>query len=79
VVALAPRPIVIYRTYFSILTLQHSYTSNEVQDSAYSGTIDSHLVPYNSDPGDEILNKLCRHTHMGYAWLFLLLLGIFRK
>jgi hypothetical protein len=36
--ALAPRPLVIYCAYSSILTLQQSYALNEVQDSTYGGT-----------------------------------------
>jgi hypothetical protein len=35
--ALAPRSLIICCAWYSILTLQQSYTSNEMQDSAYRG------------------------------------------
>jgi hypothetical protein len=37
--ALAPRPLVIYCAYSSILTPQQSYTLYEVQDSVYSSVM----------------------------------------
>jgi hypothetical protein len=37
------------------------------------GRRDSHLVPWNIDPGDEILSKLESHIYTGYVWLFHLL------
>jgi hypothetical protein len=39
----------------------------------------SHLVPWNTGPGDEILNKLWPHNHIGYVWLIQPLLGTFHK
>jgi hypothetical protein len=39
----------------------------------------SHLVSWNNGPGDEILNKLWPHNHIGYVWLILLSLNTFRK
>jgi hypothetical protein len=37
----------------------------------------SYLVPKITDPGDEILNKLWPHNHIGYVWLMHLVLGVF--
>jgi hypothetical protein len=34
------------------------------------GRRNSHLVPWNIDPGGEILNKLGPYIHTGYVWLF---------
>jgi hypothetical protein len=34
------------------------------------GRQDSHLVPWNINPGDGILSKLEPHIHTGYVWLF---------
>jgi hypothetical protein len=33
------------------------------------GRHSSHLVPWKTGPGDEILNKLWLHNHIGYVWV----------
>jgi hypothetical protein len=43
------------------------------------GRHSSHLVLWKTSPGDEILNKLWPHNHIGYVCLIRLLLGTFRK
>jgi hypothetical protein len=39
----------------------------------------SHLVQWRPGPGDEILNKVWPHNHIGYVCLIHYLLGTFRK
>jgi hypothetical protein len=42
------------------------------------GRHSSHLDPWRTGPGDEILNKLWSHNHTGCVWL-IRVLGTFRK
>jgi hypothetical protein len=37
------------------------------------------LVPWNNDPGDEMMGKLLPHNYIGYVWLILLFLCTFHK
>jgi hypothetical protein len=43
------------------------------------GCQSSYLVPWRTGPGDEILNELQPHNHIGYVWPIHLLLGTFHK
>jgi hypothetical protein len=39
----------------------------------------SHMVPWKTGPGDEILGELWPHSHIGHVWLIHLLIGTSRK
>jgi hypothetical protein len=76
--ALAPRPSLIYCASLLINPLLILCFGWNVGHYLW-GRHNSHLFPRSTGPGDEILNTLWPHNHIGYVWLIQPLLGTFHK
>jgi hypothetical protein len=76
--ALAPQPSLIYCASPLINPLLILHFRWNVGPYLW-GRHNSHLDPRSTGPGDEILNKLGPHNHVGYVWLIQPLLGANHK